>query len=556
MIDITYPSLLTLLEPHLVPKRSESAAFLIWYFENYLRLDRLEATDSVCDQSGDKGIDGIYLNADANVIEVYQGKISQKATATIGDKLLREFKGSLSQFNTVDSINNLLTSAGEADVARLIKRLDITKHLSEFEVIGYFVCNSELDENGSAFLRSEPSIRFIGKAELESSYIGAERSIPVTAPISFSVTGYDIAKYIVDKDHSAVIAPVKAAELVAMDGIANQAVFAFNVRGPLGLTQVNRDIAQSIVEPGKHKLFPLFHNGITVVAEIVTVSEDTINVENYFVVNGCQSLNALFKNKRSLTDDLRILTKFIQAPPASLLAEMITRFSNNQNGVKARDFKSNNHIQIRLQNEFSTLYGKTYFYEIKRGEDPKGLEVISNEIAGQYLMSFDLKIPWATHRKYQIFEDRHSDLFGRPSVTAHRILLCHVLSARIVAAQEKITNTLFARYSLTTFFLLYVLRLLLEGDDTAANVILTPEKYVATDENRSKLASAIDKLLSEVVTDLNAEIDQLGDNFDYRGKLRDEDWCKNLAHEIAATHKKLVDRGRLETFGNIYDAEA
>ncbi len=49
-----------------------------------------------------------------------------------------------------------------------------------------------------------------------------------------------------------------------------------------------------------------------------------------------------------------------------------------------------------------------------------------------------------------------------------------------------------------------------------------------------------------------AEIDQLGEDFDYRGKLRDEKWCKELAHEIAATHKKLVDRGRLDSFEKIF----
>lgn len=554
MIDLSYPNLLTIIEPHLAPKRTESASFLIWYFENYLRLDRLDATDSVCDQCGDKGIDGIYLNSDANIIEVYQSKISQKSTAAIGDKLLREFQGSLSQFSSAEALENTVSSAGDADVARLIKRLDLAKHLSEFEVVGYFICNSELDDNGIAFLRATPSIRFIGKNELESTYVGADRNIPASAPISFSVTGYDVATYIVDTEHSAVIAPVKASELVRMDGIANQAVFAFNVRGPLGNTQVNRDISQSIADQSKHKLFPLFHNGITVVAEKVTANTDSVEVENYFVVNGCQSLNSLYKNSHNLTDELRVLTKFIQAPPASPLAEMITRFSNNQNGVKARDFKSNNQIQIRLQNEFKSIYGASFFYEIKRGEDSQGIDVISNELAGQYLMAFDLKTPWTTHRKYQVFEDKHSDLFGRPSVTAHRILLCHVIANRIEAAQSRITNTLFAKYVLTKFFMLYMLRLLFESDESAGELLTTPENFIIDEACRLKLGSAIDNLLSEVVTDLNAEIDQLGDDFDYRGKLRDETWCKKLGHEIVATHKKLVDRGRLDTFGVIYDS--
>jgi len=551
MLNVTYPAVLEILEPHLDKKRSESASFLIWYFENYLRLDSLDAVDCVCDQSGDKGIDGIYLNTDANVVEVYQSKLFQKADAVVGDKLLREFQGSLTQFETPESLTNLVNTAGEAEVARLVNRLELLRHIPEFEVVGYFVCNGELDANGRAFLEGAPQIRFLGKSDLEASFVPAERTLPTTAPMSFSVTGYDVAEYIVDADHRAIIAPILAGELVKMNGIANQTVFAFNVRGPLGRTQVNRDIAQSIANQESHKLFPLFHNGITVVAEHVARSVDSIDVENYFVVNGCQSLNALFKGKHTLTDNLRVLTKFIKASPASALAEMITRFSNNQNGVKARDFKSNNHIQIRLQNEFRRVYGTEFFFEIKRGENADGLEVISNEIAGQYLMAWDLKQPWATHRKYQIFEDKHSDLFGRPDVTADRIVLCHVLASCIDGHTSSINNQLFAKYALTRFFFIYVLRLLIESDNSATEIISSPATYMRDAHARNALWAAVSDLLSEVVTDLNAEIDQLKEDFDYRGRLRDEKWCAKLAHEIAATHKKLVDRGRLDNFASM-----
>lgn len=551
MVDVSYPAVLDILAPHLAPRRSESASFLVWYFENYLRLDSLEAVDCVCDQAGDKGIDGIYLNTDANVIEVYQSKLFQKADALVGDKLLREFQGSLTQFESLESLDHLVNTAGDAEVARLIKRLDIVRHITEFEVVGYFVCNGEVDANGRDFLAGTPRIRFLGKSDLVTTFVPAERTLPAKAPTSFSVTGYDVAEYIVDADHRAIIAPIMASELVKMEGIANQTIFAFNVRGSLGRTQVNRDIAQSIGDPEKHKLFPLFHNGITVIAESVKRSADSIDVENYFVVNGCQSLNALFKGKHSLTDNLRVLTKFIKASPSSQLAEMITRFSNNQNGVKARDFKSNNQIQIRLQNEFRTIYGNEYFFEIKRGEDPGGLAVISNELAGQYLMAWDLKTPWATHRKYQIFEDRHSDLFGRPDVTADRIMLCHDLALCIDTKKAAINNQLFARYALTTFFLMYVLRLLIESDNSGTDILTKPSKFVRDANVRSAFEKATNELLSEVITDLNAEIDQLEDDFDYRGRLRDEKWCNKLAHEIAATHKKLVDRGRLDDFASM-----
>src|SRR3546814_17398596 len=117
-----------------------------------------------------------------------------------------------------------------------------------------------------------------------------------------------------------------ASDLVKMDGIANQTVFAFNVRGSLGRTQVNRDIARSIADQSSHKRFPLFHNGITVVAEQVENSADSIDLQNYFVVNGSQSINALFQGNKSLTDNHRILTKFNQASPTSPPPEKNTTF--------------------------------------------------------------------------------------------------------------------------------------------------------------------------------------------------------------------------------------
>lgn len=556
MIDLVYPNILNLFPQHIAPNRNESAAFLIWYFENYLRLDSLEAVDSVCDQSGDKGIDGIYLNVDANTIEVYQSKLFQKLNPDVGDKLLREFHGALSQLTSIEAIDNLIATAGGAQVALLINRLELKRHLPEYELKGYFICNGEIDANGQAFLQSAPHITFIGKSQLQQTYVSPERNILPTNKKSYDITGYDITEYIVDQQHRAVIAPIKAKELVAMEGISNQAVFAFNVRGPLGKTGVNQDIAKSIVDTSKHKLFPLFHNGITVVADTVTRTKESIDVQNYYVVNGCQSLNSLFDNQRYLTDDLRILTKFIQASPQSSLSEMITRFSNNQNGVKARDFKSNNNIQIRLQNEFNKFYGTDYFFEIKRGEDSGGARVLSNETAGQYLMAFDLKIPWATHRKYQIFEDKHSDLFGRPIVSADRVMLCHIIVKAINDKQPSITNTLFAKYALTKFFILYIIRLIFEGGDKGSTEILEfPGKYVRDPGTRACFSAAINKLLAEVITDLNAELDQLDNDFDYRGKLRDEKWCKEIAYEIAATHIKLVTRGRMESFKALYDIE-
>ena len=124
MINLDYPEILDLLTENLAPGRSESASFLIWYLENYYRLVSLEAVDSVCDQRGDKGIDGIYVNDADNTIDIFQSRLSQRKGRTIGDSALREFAGTLKQFDSRESVSNLIDGGGEAEVVRLVKRLD------------------------------------------------------------------------------------------------------------------------------------------------------------------------------------------------------------------------------------------------------------------------------------------------------------------------------------------------------------------------------------------------------------------------------------------------
>ena len=160
-MDFNYPDILTLFREYLDPKRSESASFLIWYLENYYRLDPREAVDSVCDQNGDKGIDGIFVNDNTQIIVIFQSKISQKNT-TVGDVSLKEFAGSLNQFRDAGSIRKLIASAGKAQVAALADRLGIIDKVDEYELRAEFLSNIGLDANGVAYLEQTPSMSFIG----------------------------------------------------------------------------------------------------------------------------------------------------------------------------------------------------------------------------------------------------------------------------------------------------------------------------------------------------------------------------------------------------------
>ncbi len=549
MITLDYPQILNLVKEHIDPSRSESASFLIWYLENYYRLDALEAIDAVCDQKGDKGIDGIYINEANGTIDIFQNKISQKPGRTVGDTALKEFSGTLSQFDTKESIQNLIDTAGAAQVVGLIKRLNIFSIHDQYKVRGVFISNVELDNNGLAYLAETLNIEFIGKDQLEKTYIAHERAVPDNLEAHFDISGQTMAEHYVDQNTLAYIIPLKASELVNMPGISDQSVFAYNVRGSLGGTNVNRDIIKSIKDKSLHKKFPLFHNGITIVTNEVTKTDEKISIKTFYVVNGCQSLTTLYNYQKELTEDLRILTKIVQVSVDSDLSKIITHYSNNQNGVKPRDFKSNNKIQTRLQHEFDKYYGNDFFFEIKRGEvGGAGRRIISNENAGIYFMSFDLKEPWGTHRKYQVFDDKYTVIFGRPEVTAHRILMLQIIDDVITSKLSNIKNKLVAKYALTRYAIMFIIRQILENDKIGLELLAHPEKFVLNKKERDKFIEVIQTIIDDVIIDFDGEVYNLGEDFDYKSRLREDTWVKKLSQEIVNSYLKQVSRKRIESF--------
>lgn len=548
-MTVKYPEILTEIDFYNIDGRTESASFLMWYLEKYYRLDSQLAIDLVCDNSGDKGVDGIYINEGMGTIDVFQTKIAQSEKKSIGDTILKEFLGTLDQFSTKEKLENLVKTAGRAQVSSLIQRLNLVEKLDAYRIRGIFIANVDLSPDGEALLNEIDSIEFYGKTTLEDQYISDKKDINVQAEAEFDISENETTTYFADAETITYIAPIKAIELVQLEGISDQSIFDYNVRGALGNTKINKGIVRSIRDKSLHKQFPLFHNGITIVAEEVEKIEDVLKIKRFYVVNGCQSLTSLFRNQIHLTDNLKILTKIIKVPINSPLSSQITEYSNSQNGVKPRDFKSYNQIQIRLQNEVKEKFGAEYFYEIKRGEIAQnGLKVISNETMGVFLMSFDIGEPWNTHRVYQVFEDAYNKLFARPEVNASRIVLIQILNEALIEKIETIDNKLIARYALTKYALMYITRAILENDNVGKKLIQVPEKFVANGNLRKALKESFLVIIDDIIIDLNAEVGDLAEDFDYKSSLRNDDWVKKLSRNIVTNYLKQIKRKRIPSF--------
>ncbi len=552
-LDLDYPNIIENFRHFLVPGRTEAHAFLIWFLHNYFRLDEIEAIDAVCDGFDDKGIDGLYVDENLETIDVFQSKIVKNPDKTLGDSKLKEFIGTLTQFDDPDKVKEIAATTSNAELANLIVQQNIAKKITDgFEVKGIFVINIERDQNAIDYLdKCEEKIALFDKPSLESSYIPVGPSAPIGTPANFDIFGYDCAEYTMENAR-VVLAPLKGNELVSLDGISTGELFAWNVRGTLGRTKVNKDIGRSIEDQNEHKNFLLFHNGLTILCQSLEVEDDKIGISDYSVVNGCQSLTSLFDHRNKITDDLRILTRLIELPPEHELAEKITHHSNNQNPINARDLQSNSAIQRRLQNEFDQNYTGEIFYRIKRGEQEDQKQIIDNDIAGRLLLAFDLKQPWTCHQSYKLFDELHAEIFARPEVNAHRIVAITDVQASILESMESISNRLFASYSLTKYFFLYLVREALESDGTGKEFCATPERFIGEEKGRERLRYCILKVSNDLIIDLNAELkerDESDNPIDYKRELKSPNPVYSLTRNILPHYQKAVARERATSFG-------
>lgn len=170
-------------------------------------------------------------------------------------------------------------------------------------------------------------------------------------------------------------------------------VLKYNPRSYLDLSKnpVNLQIAKSVREKTTNE-FALFNNGITILSDETKLTEQTgqknraqLKLTNPQIINGGQTaytLSKIYEDERNGIDpekcfeDKEVLVKVITFidndqpdgnPSEKLqLIESISKATNLQTDVTEPDRRSNDKIQIEVQQMIFNEFG--YFYERKRGE--------------------------------------------------------------------------------------------------------------------------------------------------------------------------------------------
>lgn len=137
-------------------------------------------------------------------------------------------------------------------------------------------------------------------------------------------------------------------------------IFDENIRSYLGENvDVNQNIQSSLSNTNNKSIFSVLNNGITIIAPNIAFSpsEKTIELTNYQIINGCQTSNVLFDNKELLTDDVRIIVKFISTKDNETINTIISS-TNSQSHIDENAFLSLKDKAKLVQRYFITMESK------------------------------------------------------------------------------------------------------------------------------------------------------------------------------------------------------
>ena len=227
------------------------------------------------------------------------------------------------------------------------------------------IIDRKKEELADTNLFSTVSFHPLGARELQNLYRQTKTSISRTIKIENLVTLPAIQGV-----KAAYLGILPASELMKLleddDRNMLRTVFVDNVRDFQGVNPVNTDIARTIKE-GDLDQFVLRNNGITIVAKNIRPTSNQYLLEDYQIVNGCQTSHVIYEHRDTVSDDLHVPGKLIHTEDDDV-AQAIIRSTNKQTQVDDNDLLAFTPFQHDLEDFYAAKKGEYRLYYERRGK--------------------------------------------------------------------------------------------------------------------------------------------------------------------------------------------
>ncbi|MEO3777958.1 AIPR family protein [Micromonospora sp. B11E3] len=338
--------------------------------------DSTTAADAVIDGRDDIGIDAVATDKNASHLWLIQSKWSDSGRAGFGVAEALKFIEGLRHIdarrfdrfnvrfqNLADQVAAVLSNQGSK--ITLVPTLMRTEPLSDDVVQRLADAQAEFNRLGNILDQRVYLARDIWEVV---------RNDFAEPPITLTAKMQDWIK--ITDPYEAFQGIVSVAEIADWYDTHEDRLFDRNIRKPLGITQVNQGLIDTLSNEPHN--FWFFNNGITVLCDALepdyfsrsTRSPVALKLDGASVVNGAQTVHAIhraFRKGGETVADGYVTVRVISlknCPPD--FADAVTTATNTQNRVERRDFVALDPVQTAIKEDFVLSLQKTY--AVKRGE--------------------------------------------------------------------------------------------------------------------------------------------------------------------------------------------
>ncbi|MBI5403084.1 MAG: AIPR family protein [Ignavibacteriae bacterium] len=205
-------------------------------------------------------------------------------------------------------------------------------------------------------------------------------------------------------------------------------IFYDNVRHWQEWNPVNKEIKSTLENENQKYYFPLLNNGITIIAKRILPTGNKFIIEDYQIVNGCQTSYVLHECKENLAKEIFIPVRFI-ATNNPEIKNLITKATNRQTEISEEQLFASTEFPKKLEAYFPTFEGfKKLFYERRSRQysSEEGIEkvrVINITTLVRAYASFFLGFPHRTTRNYKaLLKSIGNEIFNKE----HRLEMYYV----------------------------------------------------------------------------------------------------------------------------------
>lgn len=181
-------------------------------------------------------------------------------------------------------------------------------------------------------------------------------------------------------------------------------VFYDNVRHWQEWNPVNTGMKKTL-EGSDRILFPLLNNGVTIVGERINRTGDKFFIEDYQVVNGCQTSFVLHECRAHWDESVMVPVRLI-ATQDEEIKKAIINATNRQTSIPEEQFFALSEFPRKLEDYFPSFDSHKLYYERRPGQynGISGLEkvrVINMTVMVRSFASMFLQLPHRTTRNYK-----------------------------------------------------------------------------------------------------------------------------------------------------------